>query len=83
MFTCGLGMGVWLGVLAALRLPYTRVRPQIWKRAFGLSKDKAASILRAQQLYPDADLRRRKDDGRAEALLLAYHCWQMTAGNRR
>jgi hypothetical protein len=40
MFTCGLGLGVWLGVLAALGCPYTRVRPQIWKRAFGLGKDR-------------------------------------------
>jgi hypothetical protein len=73
MFTCGMGMDVWLGVLAALQLPYTRVRPQIWKRALGLSKDKTASILRGQQLYPAADLRLRKHHGRAEALLLAYY----------
>src|SRR5438128_8748323 len=27
MFTCGLSFGAWLGLLAALALPYTRVRP--------------------------------------------------------
>ena len=73
MFTCGLGMGVWLGILAALALPHTRIRPQVWKKALGLSKDKEAARLRAQQLFPTADLRRKKDHGRAEALLLARY----------
>ena len=73
MFQTGLGMGIWLGVLAALQLPYRRVRPQIWKKAFGLGKDKEASRLKAMQLYPGADLRRKKDHGRAEALLLAFY----------
>ena len=50
----------------------TRVRPAIWKRTLGLGKDKEASRLKAIQLFPTADLRRKKDHGRAEALLLAY-----------
>src|SRR5262245_16290668 len=33
MYTIGLGMGVWLGILAALTLLCTRVQPQIWKTA--------------------------------------------------
>src|ERR1043165_10116949 len=33
--------GLWLGILAALSLPYTSVRPGVWKRSIGLSgKDK-------------------------------------------
>jgi crossover junction endodeoxyribonuclease RuvC len=80
MFTCGLGMGIWLGVLAALKFPYTRVRPQIWKRALGLSKDKEQARLRAQQLYPSADLRLRRHHGRAEALLLAWYGRQAGQG---
>ena len=72
MWTIGYGYGLWLGVLTALALPYTRVRPGVWKRALALSKDKEASRLRAQQLFPTADLRRKKDHGRAEALLLAH-----------
>jgi hypothetical protein len=71
-FTVGLGFGIWLGVLAALALPYTRVRPAIWKRALGLGKDKEQARLRAMQLFPQADLRRKRDHGRAEALLLAW-----------
>ena len=87
-WTTGYGFGVWLGVLAALALPHTRVRPAIWKRAMGLGKDKEQARLRAIQLFPSADLRRKKDHGRAEALLLAWYGWQclgyqITAGNRR
>jgi hypothetical protein len=73
MFTCGLGMGIWLGVLAALQLPYRRVRPQIWKKAMGLKADKEQARLRAMQLFPNADLRRKKHHNRAEALLLALY----------
>ncbi len=42
--------------------------------ALGLRwKDKEASRLRAQQLFPSADLRLKKHHGRAEALLLAAY----------
>jgi hypothetical protein len=66
-------MGVWLGLLAALALPHTRVRPALWKRVMGVGKDKEQARLRAMQLYPDADLRRRKDHNRAESILLAVY----------
>ncbi len=73
MFTIGLGFGAWLAILAALEIPYERVRPTVWKRALKLpGKDKEAARLRAQQLFPGADLQRKKDHGRAEALLLAH-----------
>src|SRR5262249_51205298 len=49
MFTCGLGFGVWLGMLATLGLAHTRVRPGVWKRALGLSGDKEQACLRAMQ----------------------------------
>lgn len=74
MFTIGLGFGLWLGLLAAYQIPYTRVRPGVWKRAMGLiGTDKEAARLRAQQLFPTADLRRKADHGKAEALLLAAY----------
>src|SRR5262249_13394755 len=73
MFTIGLGMGVWLGILGALGLAHTRVRPHVWKRALSLTSDKEQVRWRAIQLYPGADLRRKKDHGRAEALLLAHY----------
>src|SRR5207249_11958301 len=79
MFTVGMGFGRWLGILAAVGLPYTRVRPQVWKRTLGLGKDKEQARLRAQQLYPGAGQRRKKDQGRADALLLAHYGWQRVA----
>jgi len=62
-----------------LALPYTPVRSVVWKKTFGLGKDKEQARLRAQQLFPAADLRRKRDHGRAEALLLAH--WAL-AGSR-
>ena len=64
-WTTGYGYGAWVGLLAALQIAYTTVRPAIWKRALGLRKDKEAARLRAMQLFPAADLRRKKDHGRA------------------
>jgi crossover junction endodeoxyribonuclease RuvC len=79
-FTTGYGYGLWIGLLASLALPYTSVRPAVWKKAFSLGKDKEASRLRAMQLYPGADLRRKKDHGRAEALLLASYGLRVCGG---
>jgi crossover junction endodeoxyribonuclease RuvC len=81
-FTTGLGFGAWLGILAALGIPYTRVRPTVWKRALGLGRDKEHCRLRAQQLFPLADLHRKGDHGRAEALLLAWYGLHELAGRR-
>jgi len=88
MFTVGVGFGVLLGVLSALQLPHSRVRPAIWKRTLGLGKDKERARLRAMQLFPSADLRLKRHHGRAESLLLAWYGQQylaqpMTAGDRR
>ena len=83
MFTIGLGMGVWLGILGALGLAHTRVRPGIWKRRLGLSGDKEQARLRAMQLFPGADLRLRKHHGRAEAILLRYDGWRCMAASGR
>lgn len=72
MFSFGVSFGITLGVVATLRLPLELVRPAVWKRDMGLSKNKEASRLKALQLFPDAAdmLKRKKDEGRAEALLL-------------
>jgi len=73
MFSMGRGVGLWEGILAGLGIPYELVTPRVWKASFGLGKDKRESIIRAQQLFPSAEveLRRRKDEGKAEALLIA------------
>jgi len=76
-FSFGKGVGIWVGILAALGVPYTEVAPQTWKRVMmrDMGKDKDASRLRAMQLFPAAasELARKGDHGRAEALLLAFY----------
>jgi crossover junction endodeoxyribonuclease RuvC len=75
MFNFGKGYGIWIGILGALKIPFTLVTPQAWKKPImqGI-KDKDAARIRAQQLYPDLtpQLTRKKDIGRADAILLAH-----------
>lgn len=72
MFNFGMGFGVIQGVIAGAGLPYTLVTPQAWKKRAGLlGKDKDMARTVAQQLYPDAPLGRKKDIGRADAILIA------------
>jgi hypothetical protein len=53
------------------------IRPQEWKRAWGLiGTSKEASVRKAIELFPQAadQFKRKKDHGRAEAALMAaYH----------
>lgn len=70
-FSFGVGFGSLLGVLRAMAYPVELVTPAVWKRAMGLSSDKRASLDKARLLYPHADLRLAKHEGRAEALLIA------------
>jgi crossover junction endodeoxyribonuclease RuvC len=70
-----LGMSFWgaAGVVAGLRLPLSLVEPAAWKRHFKLNKDKELSRGLASRLYPGVDLSRKKDHGKAEALLIARY----------
>ena len=75
-FSLGLNTGILIGVVQANLFPLHRVRPVIWKRKLGLiGKDKTASRGLARELFPDfADsFRRVKDDGLAEACLIARY----------
>lgn len=76
MFSFGDSFGVIRGILAAVGIPYCLVRPQKWKKRAGLSgRDKDAARAVAMNLYPSASsgLSRKKDVGRADALLLAHY----------
>ena len=76
VFKFGVGVGQILGVAASLGLPLVQISPQVWKAKLGLTHcDKNASRALALQLFPSlaAKLCRVKDDGRAEALLLAVY----------
>lgn len=77
MFSFGQNFGWWLGTLEALGVPIMLVRPQRWQKALGVppKKDKAdkPSLEVARHMFPLVDLHRKKDHGRADALLLAYY----------
>ena len=61
-------------VLELLRVPVRAVAPRVWKRHFGLGKEKADALKVARTLYPlqAHALARAKDHNRAEALLMAH-----------
>ena len=78
MFNFGRSAGIIEGVVAALRMPHTYVTPQTWTKGVGRAAGKDASRMRAMELFPTrAELfKRAKDDGRADAALIAY--WYIT-----
>lgn len=73
VFSLGRSVGVLHGVLAAHEIPMELVDPSKWKKDMGLGKDKGLSRKMATDLIPSASayFNRVKDDGRAEAALLA------------
>lgn len=75
MFRFGQTLGRIEAVVALTETPLTYVTPAKWKRSFGLGRDKENSRRLAIELFPHiADrLHRKKDEGRAEALLLARY----------
>ena len=81
MFSFGRSLGVAEGVLAGEGLAIQYVSPAKWKRALGLTNDKGASRRRAIELFPHlgSQFKRVKDDGRAEAALIAWWHWKHEA----
>lgn len=75
MFNFGYGAGIIEGVVGTLGYATQFVAPNIWKKALSLTgKDKHASRQLAARLFPDQAglFARVKDDGPAEAALIAY-----------
>lgn len=78
MFNFGQNFGYIKGLLEAFQIPYELVRPQKWKKEFGITGDKNSSIDVCKRLFPGVSLRRtercrKDDDGLAEALLMAEY----------
>lgn len=78
MFNFGKAYGYIKGVLEAFNIPYQEITPQKWKKEFGLSSDKAASVEVCRRLFPDVELLatprcKKPHDGMAEALLMAEY----------
>ena len=77
-FVQGYNFGLWKGVLASAGLDVRVVKPQAWKYALGLAHKKSTkdeSRAMAGRVFPSTreQLRRKKDHGRAEALLIAAY----------
>lgn len=75
-FTFGCGFGALIATMATLDLPYRLVTPVTWKRHHRLLKtEKDESRARALELFPQcsSELARKKDHGRADALLMAAY----------
>jgi crossover junction endodeoxyribonuclease RuvC len=72
-FSMGRSFGIVLGCLASAGIPVVTVSPARWKRDMRVTADKGTSRRRACELWPtSADcFKRVKDDGRAEAALIA------------
>ena len=78
MFTFGENFGWIQGVLDCMGIPYELVRPNVWKKNFGVTKDKNTSISVARRLFPRANFKRtersfKDDDGLCEAALMAEY----------
>lgn len=84
MFTFGEGFGQLVGLCAGLGWVWTLAPPHVWKGALGLSSDKDRSRLLATDRFPDwaGEFVRKRDDGRAEAALIA-DWWEATSTPRR
>lgn len=75
MFAFGYSAGVLEGACVGLGVPVSFVRPDVWKRAMRVTKDKGACRLMAQRTWPaqSALFARVKDDGRAESALVGLY----------
>jgi crossover junction endodeoxyribonuclease RuvC len=73
MFSFGKACGIVQGILAAYMIPVNFISPAVWKSSLGLSQDKDESRQRVINKFPSHAnfFSRKKDDGRAEALLIA------------
>lgn len=72
-FEFGRATGIVQGVVASYNIPTILVHPSSWKTGMGLSSSKQDSLSKATSLFPSHRhyFLRKKDDGRAEAILLA------------
>lgn len=78
MFRFGYNAGILLGVLEANNIDVLKVKPSVWKSALNLSSDKKKSLALAKKTFPGYMdyFKRAKNDGRAEAALLAFFAQQ-------
>ena len=77
MFNYGKHYGAFEALAVALDIPYHEVNQGVWKKAMGLTKEKALSIVLCERLFPTVNLLfprcTKKSDHVAEAILLAEY----------
>ena len=82
MFNFGQSFGTIKGICSAMQLSIHFVRPAKWKKYFNLiNSEKDASRTKAIEIFPyiSAQLSRKKDANKADAILLAsyfFETWQ-------
>ena len=81
-FNFGKGYGLWLGILAALQVPYSEVMPQRWQARMlaGLPRGphtKTSAVQRSKSLFPTLALKVKADWGMADAALIAEYTRQV------
>jgi hypothetical protein len=74
----GRNVGIWIGILAALQIPFKIVKPNQWKKGVLFKTDspdvKKQSLIAARRQWPEMSttlLRREMDHNRADALWIA------------
>jgi crossover junction endodeoxyribonuclease RuvC len=79
MFSFGRALGVLEGVLAGLLIPYDHVTPSVWKKEMKINASKDGARELAMRYWPHKAqmFKRKKDDGRAEAALLALYLYKV------
>jgi crossover junction endodeoxyribonuclease RuvC len=85
MFRFGEAAGAIYGLVVGFGLPVTFITPQRWQKHHGIGASPDAARQRAVQLYPviAPQLARKRDQHRADALLLAvYGLHQLRHGER-
>ena len=74
MFNFGQSFGILKGLCSAMQLPMYFVRPAKWKKHFNLiNSEKDASRTKAIEIFPyfSANLSKKKDSNKADAILIA------------
>jgi crossover junction endodeoxyribonuclease RuvC len=79
-FCIGVVLGSILAACQQMGVPLELVTAAQWKNAMGLDSQKNTSLDRARLLFPTAELERKKDHNRSEALLLAEYSRRQWAG---
>lgn len=70
-FRLGIGGELWHMAAVGIGAPLELVRPQRWQKGLGVASGEEASLARARELFPRAELHLKKHSGRAAALLIA------------